>query len=264
MAQRKIVMRSVADLRPHPLNKELYGPPTANSAYKDLKVAMGKDGFDERHPLLITADERILRGVTRWAAAKAAGLTEVPCEVFLPSSEETAELEIERALVAENRYRVKTQVMLAREQRKLLEVETVLARRRMGSGGDDGPSKSTDRVGKVFGESGKTVQRRIKILEAIEKAEGAGEHRKAERLTELLDGGKTVQALEVISPKEKKQPIRKVDVPKTIHAHITAAYSENYEGCCKARCEAEIDLLEENLERMRQDIETARGRVKPA
>jgi hypothetical protein len=259
----KVVVKAVADLRPHPLNRELYGSPAANSAYKDLKMAMGRGGFDARHPLLVTADGRIVEGTTRWAVAKSVGLTEVPCEVFVPSSAETAELEIERKLVEGNRYRVKTPLMVAREQRKLLEVESVLARRRMGQGSDDGPSKSTDRVGKVFGESGKTVQRRIKVLDAIEAAEVAGEKKKTERLTDLLNAGKTVQALEVIKPKEKaaRKVIGKVDTPRTLHDHVSKTYSENYEACAKAVCEAEVEVIEANIERMRRDAATARQRV---
>jgi hypothetical protein len=259
---RTIVTRDPADLRPHPLNKELYGPPTANSAYKDLKASMARGGFDDRHPLLVTADNRIIWGVTRWAVAKSLGLPAVPCFVFVPPEPATAELEIERQLVEGNRYRVKTEVMLAREQRKLLEVESALARRRMGDGSDGGPSKATDRVGKTFGESGKTVQRRIKVLEAIEQADAGGDKKKSERLTELLNGGKTVQALATISPKKKSgsRPV-KVDVPRTLHDHATRAYSENYEACCKAQCEGEIEVLVNNVERMLHDILTAWGRL---
>src|SRR6266540_1233575 len=130
MPKRTIIMVAVADLRPHPINKELYGPPTANSAYKDIKANMEHGGFDERHPLLVTEDRRILWGVTRWSVAKSLHIAEVPCEVFIPTSPQTAELEIEGEVVRGNMYRVKTQLTIAREQRKLLEVEKALARER--------------------------------------------------------------------------------------------------------------------------------------
>jgi hypothetical protein len=139
----------------------LYGTPSQNPAYHDIKADMKRRGFDLKQPLLITADARVIRGVTRHAAAKSVGLEAVPCEVFTPEDPANAELEIERELVRGNRYRVKTQTMKAREQRKMLEIETALARQRRAHGSDGGPSKSTDRVGKVFGESGKTVGRRI-------------------------------------------------------------------------------------------------------
>jgi hypothetical protein len=262
MSKAKIMRRPIADLRPHPLHRELYGPPTANSAYKDIKANMRARNFDERQPLLVTADGRILWGVTRWAVAKSLGIGEVPCEVFAPSSAEAAELEYEAEIVRGNMYRVKDQLTIAREQRKLLEVEEHLARQRMGGGGDGGPSKSTDRVGKVFRVSGKTVQRQIKVLEAIEKAEAGGNRKKADQLTELLNGGKTVKALEVIAGKPsapKKVPT--VDVPRTLLDHANKSWSEFYEGCAKAAVDTEVDLLASYLDKMNSALEEARSRV---
>jgi hypothetical protein len=258
MVSRKIVMMNTADLRPHPQNAALYGPPTANSAYKEIKLSMQRIGFDGRHPLLITEDNRIIHGVTRWACAKACGLAEVPCEVFKPDNPATAELEIERELLRNNLYRVKTQLIIAREQRKMLEIETALARQRMAGGTDGGPSKATDRVGKIFSESGKTVQRRLKILDAIEESDG----KKAERLTQLLEGCQTVKALELIDGKANKpKPAKKADPPRTLHDHATKAYSENYEACCKVSVLAEVEMLEANHKRMGDDIKTARRRL---
>jgi ParB-like chromosome segregation protein Spo0J len=240
----------------------LYGPPTSNSAYADIKASIKGRGFDERHPLLITADGRILWGVTRWAIAKSLDLTEVPCEIFAPSNPEQLDLEAERELILGNMYRVKTQVMLAREQRKILEVEAALARRRMGAGTDGGPSKATDRVGKLFSESGKTVQRRLKVLDAIEKEEAAGNRKKAERLTELLNNRQVVKALDTIKGRAvPASPPSKVAVPRTLNDHATMAYSEFFEACAKARVTAEADVLEATLGRMKDDLKAARKRL---
>src|SRR5262249_48872469 len=184
---RDIVMVKVADLRPHANNKYFYGTPTANSAYKDIKLNMKRIGFDPRWPLFITEDRRILSGVTRWACAKSEGIEAVPCEVFEPSSPETAEIEYEREIVLANMHRQKSQLSIAREQRSFLESEKALARTRMAVGSDGGASKATDRVGKVFGESGKTVQRRLKILEGIEEAQAEGNSKRADRLIDLLE-----------------------------------------------------------------------------
>ena len=263
MSRRKVVSMTPADLRPHPLHKELYGPPTGNSAYKDIKASMAARGFDERQPLLITEDGRIVWGVTRWAVAKALRLEQVPCEVFVPTDAAAAELEIERELIRGNMYRVKTQMILAREQRKILEVEAALARKRMGGGTDGGPSKSTDRVGKLFGESGKTVQRRLKVLTAIEEAEAEGDRKKAGQLTELLNAKQIVRALDVIQGRassQAKKPAR-VEVVRTIHDHSTKAYSEFFEACAKAKVPAEVELLAAALRRMEDDLEAARTRV---
>jgi hypothetical protein len=272
MAQRKIVTRDPRELREHPLHRTLYGPPTANSAYSSLKKNIELGGlYDEAHPLIITEDGRVIAGRTRRAIAIALKLPEVRCVVFVPSSPDPAEaeLEIETKVIADNDQRTKTQLMIAREQRHLLEIQTQLARRRMGQGGDGGPSKSVDRVAEFFNkrgdktESGKTVQRRIKILEAVEAAEAAGDRRKADRLTELLNNGQTVKALEVISPREKSKKPVKVEVPPTLHGNANKAYSENFEACAKATCPAEVDVIEAGIQRMQQDARTARERVSP-
>jgi ParB-like chromosome segregation protein Spo0J len=257
----KIVTRHPDELRPHPLNKELYGPPGANSAYKDIKASMARGGFDTRHPLLITADGRILAGVTRWACAKAAGLAELPCEVFRPSSEATAEVEAEAKLITENTYRVKSQVTLAREQRRLLELEKPLARARMAEGADGDVSRSEDRVGRVFSVSGKTVRRTLKVLDAMEKAEADGDRRRADRLKELLEAKQTVKALAIVEGKATAKKPPKVDVPRTMLDHAMKAHSEFYEACCKARVRGELDQVKKYLDEMRRAFEAARVRV---
>jgi hypothetical protein len=255
-------MRRVADLRLHALNKALYGPPTANGAYKDIRADMARRGFNELKFLLVTEDGRILWGTTRWAAAKSLGLEEVPCRLFTPSDPATAELEMEAEVVRDNAQRIRTEVIRAREQRALLEVERRRARERMGGGSDGGPSKSADRVGKIFGESGKTVARRLKVLEAIEAAEAEGDRRRADRLTELLNAKKVVKALEVAAG--KPAPPRKppaADAPRTLHDHASKAYSEFFEACAKVRVAAEVEQLGAVLGRMRDDLETARGKA---
>jgi ParB-like chromosome segregation protein Spo0J len=263
MSRAKLIRKPPRELRPHPLHRELYGPPTANSAYKDIKVSMASRGFDERHPLLVTSDGRIVWGVTRWAVASSLGVADVPCEVLVPSDEAQAELEVEQELIRGNTYRVKTQMILAKEQRKALEIEAALAHRRRSEGSDGGPSKATDRVGKLFSESGKTVQRRLKVLRAIEEAETAGQRKRAEQLTELLEARKVVQALAVITGKKPKAKPVKVEVPRTIHDHSTKAYSDFFEACAKARVLAEVEMLAATLGRMRDDLELAQRRVAP-
>jgi ParB-like chromosome segregation protein Spo0J len=264
---RKIVLRSPADLRPHPLNKELYGPPTANEAYDNVRFSMSRGGFDERHPLLVTQEGRIVSGVTRWAAAKSLKLESVPCEVFVPLGEETAELEIEAKLITENGYRVKTRLMVAREQEKLVEVERVLARKRMANGrGDDdeGPSKATERAAVAFKTSGSTVQRNLKVLAGIDAAKERGDERAAARLVDLLERGKPGKALDLIAAgkgESKQKASVKVDAPRTIHDYATKAFSEFYEACAKAGIEEELRVLEQYLDNMHKALQTARGRL---
>jgi hypothetical protein len=287
---RRIVMKSPAELRPHPLSKELYGAPTENDQYANIRFSMLHGGFIERHALLITEDGRIISGTTRWAAARSVKLDAVPCELFVPQNPATAELEIEAQLIIENGYRTKTRLMVARAQRKLLELQKALARARMAHGrdaDDDEPSKSVDRVGAAFKVSGKTVTTNLKVLAAIDRAAAEGDARKAARLTELLEHGKTGKALDLIDGKAAGRPKKpvKVEVPRTLNDHNSRAYGENFEAvakikmpaetelvganvarmfkdvCAKAQVAAELDSLEANLERMRQDLDAARARL---
>jgi hypothetical protein len=260
---RKIIRKAPQDLRPHPLSKELYGAPTANGQYENIKFSMQKGGFDERHPLLITEGGSIISGVTRWAAARSLKLDAVPCEVFVPPDPATAELDIEDKLIAENRYRTRTRLMEAREQRKLVENEKIRARQRMAQGSDGGPSASQDRVGLACKVSGKTIQRNLKVLAAIDRAAAEGDARKAARLTELLEHGKTGKAIDLIDGKAAggpKKPV-KVSVPRTFNDHSNRVYSEGFEACCKAQVAAELDQLQANLNRVQQEIDKARARL---
>jgi hypothetical protein len=263
----EIVWRNPADLRPHPLHKELYGPPTANTAYGDIKASMKVNGYNERLPQTITEDGRILVGVTRNHIARTIDLDRVPCYLFQPSDPATAELEMEREIVAGNTYRQKTETMKAREQRKLLEVETALARRRMGSGSDGGPSMSTDRVGKIFGESGKSVQRRLKVLEAIEKADADGKHERARKLTELMDSRRITKALDLIKPAKQREAEKakkgkaKKEVDRSPTGYYTRAGSD-WEAACFHVSQAEYKGLGDQLKRMIAQYRAAGARLR--
>jgi hypothetical protein len=262
----EIIWKDPNDLRPHPLSRELYGKPTENSEYGNLKILISNDGFDETKPLLITTDDRILCGCTRHAIAKSLKLDRVPCLLFRPKDPATAELEMERRIVTDNVSRNKPETVKAKEQRRLLQTEMELARRRMGGEKDGRPGKSTDAVGKIFDESGKQVQRRIKVLEAIEDAAAKGNHKRAQRLTELLDTRHMTKALDMLKPAKVREAERKakvkVDVPPTFHEQMNRSYSANYEACAKATCKAEIELLQKNAERMLHDIEVTVERLR--
>jgi hypothetical protein len=256
------------ELRPHPLNRELYGTPSANTAYKDIRADMKRRGFDERHPLLITSDKRIIHGVTRHACAQSLKLEQVPCEFFQPKDPATAELEIERELVRGNMYRTKTELIKAREQRRILDVERRLGLQRMAEGSDGGPSKSTDRVGKLFGESGKSVQRRLKVLDAIEAAEAKGDKKLAGQLTDWLNAKQITKVLAAVDATKKKKAKPKPSPkqmeeakPIPFHQHINAAISQFSDACAKATSEGEIKAIEGYLDQMQQQVSDKRQRL---
>lgn len=97
--------RNPRDLRPHPLNDEIYGDRTDADLIKSIK----EKGV--LNPLLITHDNRIISGHRRWGSAIAINLDTVPVVVF----GSTDELEIEEALIESNRQRQKNNEQVGRE-----------------------------------------------------------------------------------------------------------------------------------------------------
>jgi hypothetical protein len=240
---RKVVTVAVDDLRPHPLNRELYDRPQDNDAFENILFTMRRGGFDDTHPLLVTADGRIISGVTRWATARKAGIAQVPCVTFVPKDPETAELEVEQKLIEENYQRARTELMKARECRKKVQIEQQLAKKRMAHGNTDGgESKSTDRVGAFYKRSGRTVLRMIKALEAIEAAQAAGDRKLADRMTDLLERGKPGKVVGLAGGKAKGKPAR-AEPPVTLLSKATQAVSAWESACHLATCKGELEQL---------------------
>lgn len=97
--------RCPQDLRPHPLNDEIYG----DRADSDLVESIRQKGIF--NPLLITQQNYIISGHRRWAAALAVGLTSIPVVLFGSDDE----LDIQEALIESNRQRTKTNEQVGRE-----------------------------------------------------------------------------------------------------------------------------------------------------
>lgn len=97
--------RCPQDLRPHPLNDEIYG----DRADSDLVDSVRQKGIF--NPLLITQQNYIISGHRRWAAALAVGLASVPVVLFGSDDE----LDIQEALIESNRQRAKTNEQVGRE-----------------------------------------------------------------------------------------------------------------------------------------------------
>jgi hypothetical protein len=133
----------------------------------------------------------------------------------------------------------------------------------MAGGSDGGPSKSADRVGKIFGESGKTVDRRLKVLEAIETAEADGDRKRAEQLTKLLEDKHIVKALDLIDNKPaapRKPP--PVTVPRTLLDFAQKAYSEFFEACTKVECQGELEQVESYYRQMGDKLQATRAKLR--
>jgi ParB-like chromosome segregation protein Spo0J len=160
---KNIVEIPVDELKPHPLNKAIYGSDLDDAFVQEI----AKNGVYQ--PLLITKDKTIIAGHRRHAAAKQGGLSAVPTLVFHSDDE----LDIKAALVEANKQRAKTNEQIGREFNVLKEVEEARAKKRMEAGqavaqGDKG--KARDKVAAKIGDiSGFSAERAGAVVKVIEK-----------------------------------------------------------------------------------------------
>lgn len=213
----RMVFLDPGELRPHPLNSELYeereDPDFVNSI-RNLGV---------REPLIINTNKVILGGHRRWRAALALGLSKVPC-IFQDFSNEQV------AIVELNRQRVKTPRERYREAQVLRRELEPKARKQQGARTDllpnltRSPIKSTHVRDEIAGRLDVSSGQLHKI-ECIYKNENL-----APMVVQRLDEGRiTVHkaygliksklsstALQVHSEPEKK-PLRKkpTEIPST-------------------------------------------------
>jgi ParB-like nuclease family protein len=108
-----LVLIKLDDIKPSPENKLLYNPRTDEEINK-LAELIKVNGVT---PLQISLDRYIISGHCRHAAARVAGLTEVPCVIdkLRRGDGEKASDEFLKALAAHNHQRIKTRDELFRE-----------------------------------------------------------------------------------------------------------------------------------------------------
>jgi len=115
------VIKHPRELKPHPLNIEIYGEENVDS---DLVKSIKLKGILE--PLVIKEDNTILSGHRRWKAAKSLKISKLPCRI-ITFSDPLVEME---ALMEFNRQRVKTITQKMREKDKFAWIEKQLANQR--------------------------------------------------------------------------------------------------------------------------------------
>ena len=175
------LLKSPKDLKPHPLNKEIYGEEIADP---DLVESIRNKGILET--LVIRDDNVILSGHRRWLAVKALSLELVPCRVLSFSDP----LDEEEALIEFNRQREKTFSQKMRESDHLL----VIHGKRQGQRTDLLPATfpevrrgdTRDIVADKVGMSGRTFDKARTIWEKAKEGDD-----QAGKLVREIDAGKT-------------------------------------------------------------------------
>lgn len=234
-----IVQKKISELKPHPLNEEIYG---YNEDVSELVEKIRKSGVVTT--LTITDDDVIIAGNRRWKSCKqlvSEGDTRF-CQVKCEVKDFETEWDALEYLVINNDTRIKTMEQKAREAQMLLEVERGKAKERMSIGGQGGfniegvaelpplnMGKSRDMVAKkLHMKSGREVERAIKSVETIDKLKSEGRSEDAKLITDVLNNRSVSTASELSShiddlTEEEKQAIRdkKISAYKAITNHVT-------------------------------------------
>jgi len=214
------LLKSPKELKPHPLNKEIYGEELSD---QDLVDSIQSKGILE--PIVIRDDNIILSGHRRWLASKVLSLDKIPCRVLTFSDP----LDEEEALIEFNRQREKNFTQKMREGDHLLKIHG----KRQGQRTDllvatfphVNGGKSRDLVADKVGMSGRTFDKARKIWD---KAKDGDEH--AEKLIKEIDSGKKAihTAFKEIKHDEDLQARREElaakslkasEMPETIQVH---------------------------------------------
>jgi len=184
------MQRRTTDLKPHPMNRKLYGeevlPPEFVASIRENGILV---------PLAVKEDGTIISGHRRWQVALALKMEHVPVQVVRYADD----LDEREAIIEFNRQREKTFSQKMAEAEELEAVERERARRRQAhgrtapgknasgniSGSDKGETR--DKVAAAVGlGSGRTYDKAAKVWEAAKKGDET-----AKKLVEELDAGKT-------------------------------------------------------------------------
>jgi len=163
-----VVLRSIGDLKPHPLHADIYG---AFQGEEDaLMESVKADGI--LTPLLITAAGIVISGAERLRVAQALGRPDVPVRILDGASK----LDIEQLVIASNVSRDKTNEQRIREYQAYKRIEQEKAKPRKGKRTDlvenltpGQGGKSRDIAAAQVGWSGGTAEKGMKVVNAIEK-----------------------------------------------------------------------------------------------
>ena len=176
--------RDPKSLKNHLLSIKIYGQEKPTAEFLESIETHGV-----LVPLLILPDGTIIAGHTRKFAAVLKNLKEVPCVVRHDLEDQP--MVVERLVILSNRQRVKTGDVIAREASALAAIESALAEKREKSGVKPNPSpepgeglagRTDTKIGAALGIGKHKAAQAIRVGDAIQKAEDAGDTKKAEAI----------------------------------------------------------------------------------
>jgi N6-adenosine-specific RNA methylase IME4/ParB-like chromosome segregation protein Spo0J len=215
-------------LKPHPVNRKLYGAETISQDFID---SIKENGILE--PLVIKRDGTIISGHRRWLTAKALNMESVPVRVL----EFENELDEREAIITFNKQREKTFSQKMAEAEELEAIERERARKRQVASlkkGEERPVRETlpereagrtrDKVAQAVGiGSGRSYDKAAKVWEAAKEGNEV-----ALELVEKLDKGevsihkayKDIRRQEL--RKEKQEKLQTRELPTGVFEVILA------------------------------------------
>jgi N6-adenosine-specific RNA methylase IME4/ParB-like chromosome segregation protein Spo0J len=215
-------------LKPHPVNRKLYGAETISQDFID---SIKENGILE--PLVIKRDGTIISGHRRWLTAKALNMESVPVRVL----EFDNELDEREAIIIFNKQREKTFSQKMAEAEELEAIERERARKRQVASlkkGEERPVRETlpereagrtrDKVAQAVGiGSGRSYDKAAKVWEAAKEGNEV-----ALELVEKLDKGevsihkayKDIRRQEL--RKEKQEELQTRELPTGVFEVILA------------------------------------------
>jgi len=223
----KVIYMDPFDLMPHEVNESIYRDAPDEEFIESIK----RLGILEpilAHEVMhgLTPETVVLSGHRRMNAARVLEMDEVPV-IIQPDELVGTDDEAIRLLILSNRQRDKTNEQRAREYAVLKEIEVRLAHERKKQHHDKGEEgekagRASDIAAQAVGMSGRTADRAVSVVEAIDEAEASGDEGRAAGLRRKLNhsvskGHKAVEREKapVVDENEATVPENLVDTFKT-------------------------------------------------
>jgi ParB-like chromosome segregation protein Spo0J len=227
----EVIYMNPFELVPHEVNQSIYRDAPDDEFIESIKrlgvlepilamqplATLDSDGGTSVRPTVV------LSGHRRMNAARALELDEVPVIIQPEEMVETDDDAI-RLLILSNRQRDKTNEQRAREFAVLKEVEERLAKERMrrGEPASGKSGRASDLAAEAVGMSGRTADRAVSVVEAIDEAEASGDEGRVDNLRRKLNhsvnkGHKAVERerAPVVDGNEVRVPENLIDTFKT-------------------------------------------------
>lgn len=199
----------LAELKPHPLNEEIYGAhdkmnSDEKAEFEKLKESIANVGVLER--IVIDEDMTIISGHRRYYALLDLGHEETVVDQF----EFKTEGKRLTFLLTKNQYRSKTNSQRIREGMYMEANIKLLAKQNMAHKSPEEYQKivTRDAVGEAVGMSGSSYDRGKKVVEKIDELRDEGREEEADALEEKVNVSVSGAHKEV-KPPAKKNPEKK-------------------------------------------------------